>query len=352
VPLDATPKKPFEPPLALFDGQWLLDGVSWPPPIRVRLTGQQAKMKLKALRAHKSQAQLPHLHLESFVKNEEIFWPVSRFIDAPPVKQNTKPELFKKVEKKQMDRWGREVFYIGMETFYRLSSFLSKRTGVTSTKRNPSLIVSLTTIPERMHKVHLCIESLLRQSCKPDYLMLWVSIPENKIPNRLVRLKKRGLQIRTCKDIRSYKKIIYTLKENPQSIIVTADDDVFYPKNWLKQLCDAYQREPRYIHCHRAHLMIKKPDGKLKKYKEWNFQAPGIQGPSLLLFSTGAGGVLYPPYSLSEEVFNEEKFMRLAPHHDDAWLKAMSLLKGTPYKKVSPFSQKCTVSDNSSKRRC
>ena len=46
---------------------------------------------------------------------------------------------------------------------------------------------------------------------------------------------------------------------------------------------------------------------------------------------------MYPPHSLSEEVLNEEAFMRLSPHHDDAWLKAMSLIKGTQCKKVSPF---------------
>jgi len=230
--------------------------------------------------------------------------------------------------------------YIGIETYYRLNVLFSKRTGINQAKRNPPLIVSLTTIPERLHKVHLCIESLLRQSCKPDYLMLWVSIPENEIPKKLDRLRQRGLEIKFCKDIRSYKKIIYTLKENPKSIIVTADDDIFYRKDWLKQLYDAYQKEPQYIHCHRAHLMTKKPDGKLKNYKEWNFLSPGIQGPSLHLFSTGAAGVLYPPHSLSEEVFNEEVFMRLAPYHDDAWLKAMSLLKGAQYKKISPFSQK------------
>jgi len=170
--------------------------------------------------------------------------------------------------------------------------------------------------------------------------MLWVSVPEDKIPAKLARLEKRGLQIRFCKDIRSYKKIIYTLKENPESIIVTADDDYFYPKDWLRRLYTAYQKEPQYIHCHRAHLMMKGVDGTLKKYKEWNYLSPGIQGPSLPLFSTGAAGVLYPPHSLSEEVFNEENFMRLAPYHDDAWLKAMSLLKGTECKKVSPFSPK------------
>jgi hypothetical protein len=236
-----------------------------------------------------------------------------------------------------MYRWCRELKYIGIENYHCFNALFSKGIGITRVKRNPPVIVSLTTIPERMHKVHLCIESLLRQSCKPDYLMLWVSIPEDKIPEKLARLQKRGLQIRFCKDIGPYTKIIYTLKENPQSIIVTADDDYFYPRNWLKQLYDAYQKEPQYIHCHRAHLMIQQPDGRLKKYNDWHFLSPGIQRPLLLLFPTGVGGVLYPPHSLSKEVFNEEIFMGLSPYHDDAWLKAMSLLKGTQCKKVSPF---------------
>jgi hypothetical protein len=236
-----------------------------------------------------------------------------------------------------MYRWRREVNYAALENYYRCNALFSKRIGVTQSKRNPPLIVSLTTIPERMHKVHLCIESLLRQSCKPDYLMLWVSISEDKVPKRLDRLKKRGLQIKFCKDIRSHRKIFYTLKENPQSIIVTADDDVFYPKNWLKQLYDAYLKEPQYIHCHRAHLMIKNSDGKLKQYREWLRLSPGIQGPSLLLFPTGVGGVLYPPHSLHEEALNEDVFIRLTPYCDDTWQKAMSLLNGTQCKKVSPF---------------
>jgi len=236
-----------------------------------------------------------------------------------------------------MYRWYREVKYTGIENYYRFNALFSKSIGITQHKRNPPLIVSLTTIPERIHKVHLCIESLLRQALKPDYLMLWISIPEHKIPEKLDRLKQRGLQIRLCKDLGPYTKIIYTLKENPQSIIVTADDDHFYPKNWLKQLYGAYLREPQHIPCHRAHLMTEKPDGKLKKYQEWHWLSPGIQEPSLLLFPTGIGGVLYPPHSLSEEVLNEEVFMRLAPYHDDAWLKGMSLLKGTQCKKVSPF---------------
>jgi hypothetical protein len=56
----------------------------------------------------------------------------------------------------------------------------------------------------------------------------------------------------------------------------------------------------------------------------------------MLLFPTGAWGVLYPPGSLSEEVANEMVFMEICPTADDIWLKAMSALKGTPVRKVAP----------------
>ena len=47
---------------------------------------------------------------------------------------------------------------------------------------------------------------------------------------------KNGLEIRFVKDIGSYTKAIYAFKEFSESIIVTADDDIFYPKDWLKKL--------------------------------------------------------------------------------------------------------------------
>ena len=101
----------------------------------------------------------------------------------------------------------RELYY------YSVSKF-SSESGVLENKRDVPLIVSLTTIPERIHKVYLCIETLLRQFIKPDYIILWVSdiFQENSIPHNLKKLQNRGLQIRFCKDIGSYTKIIYTLK--------------------------------------------------------------------------------------------------------------------------------------------
>jgi len=227
-------------------------------------------------------------------------------------------------------------YYVLIESYYRCLAFFGTRSGVIDAKRNPPLIISLTSIPERYNKVHLCIEALLRQSIKPDHLILWLSDTATKIPSSLQNLTKRGLEIRSCKDIRSFKKIIYTLKEFPNALIVTADDDIFYPSTWLEELFSAYQKEPGLIHCHRAHLITKNSDGTIKKYKEWKYCADGIEGPSHLLFPTGEGGVLYAPGMLNIEVTNEKLFTRLCPTADDVWLKAMSLLNNYSCKKISP----------------
>lgn len=185
-------------------------------------------------------------------------------------------------------------YYILVEGRYRLLSKFSKQSGITETKRTTPLIVSLTTFPARFDTVFLCIESLLQQSLRPDYLILWVAENDGQVPTTLIRLQDRGLHIKRCKDLRSYKKIIPTLKEYPRSVIVTADDDIFYPKHWLRELYEAYLKEPQFIHCHRAHLVTRNSNGLPAPYRAWNYGALGFAGPSKLLFPTGAGGVLYP----------------------------------------------------------
>lgn len=230
-------------------------------------------------------------------------------------------------------------YYALIETYYRLGARFRTGMGVTEKKRNPPLIVSLTSIPERFKKLPICLESLLTQSLKPDRLILWLAVAPTKVPASVYKLTKRGLEIRHCQDIGPYKKLIYCLKEFPHSLIVTADDDIIYPKFWLKELFNAYRREPEYIHCYRAHYMERSSEGHLKPYRKWRFGANGITGPSLYLFPTGAGGVLYPPACFADEILNEKLFMHLCPTGDDIWYKAMSLKKGVLCKKIHPYQK-------------
>lgn len=237
-----------------------------------------------------------------------------------------------------------EARYRVVELPHRLSAAWSRRIGVTRDKREPELIVSLTTIPERIGKVHLCLDSLLRQSVKPDRLILWLSesddpdrqrVAKDALPESLTRLQRRGLEIRWCRDIRSFRKIIPTMRTFPDALIVTADDDIFYPRHWLKKLYEAYLREPQYIHCHRAHLIRYDAENQPLPYRQWEFLAQGSRGPSLDVVPTGVGGILYAPGQLHPEVLNEDVFLELCPKADDVWLKAMSLLNGVPCKKVA-----------------
>lgn len=229
---------------------------------------------------------------------------------------------------------------------YRIAikSIIDREAGVLQKKREVPLVVSLTSIPERINYVYLVVECLLSQTLKPDYLILWLSkengLDDNTLPFKLKRLKKRGLEIRYSEDLGPYRKLIPTLKEFPDSIIVTADDDMCYPPDWLRELYESYESNPEYIHCHRAHEIIKDGNGKLKKYIEWDQLSPGKTGPSKYLFPTTGGGVLFPPNSLHSEVLNKDVFMDLCPLSDDIWVKAMSLMKGTLIKKVNPYYEK------------
>jgi FkbM family methyltransferase len=231
-----------------------------------------------------------------------------------------------------------------IETKHSISARFNIMAGITKIKRNPELIVSLTTIPERISRVHLCLDSLLCQSVRPDRIILWLSesnetgrpiISKDGLPKSLILLMKRGLEIRWTEDIRSYRKFIPTLIAHPKALIVTADDDIYYPSHWLRGLYEAYLREPEYIHCHRAHLINYDETGKPLPYREWEMMAQGFSGPSIDLFPTGVGGILYAPGHLDSEVLNKKTFLEICPKADDVWLKAMSLKAGVRCKKVA-----------------
>lgn len=241
-------------------------------------------------------------------------------------------------------------YYITTEAYYRLISLFSQRSGVTKDERKTPVIVSLTAIPERYNKLHLCIESLLRQDRKPDRVILWLSDDSIPLPKKLTKLCKRGLEIRYCEDIRSYRKIIYTLEDYPKALVVTADDDLFYPKKWLSALHDAYKVEPGVIHCHRSHQMTFDSGGKLDDYKKWGFCSQESCYASPLTFPTGAGGVLYPPGTLNKNVINKKLFLQLAPTADDVWLKAMSILNKTKCRNTGIYKHEFTQIKGTQKR--
>ena len=239
-------------------------------------------------------------------------------------------ELYFNKNKRELKDKG--VVFIDKKKIIKESKSLSPLLAVDNNK-TPKLIVSLTSFPERIPEIFYNLYSLLSQTIKPDILILWLAeeqFPnkEKDLPQLVLNLKKYGLTIKWCKDIKSYKKLIFSLKEFPDDIIVTADDDIYYPDNWLELLYNSYLRDPQYIHCHRAHRIETNDAGQVNSYNEWDKCITNNEA-SYLNFFTGAGGVLYPPNSLYEDVLNEELFMKLAPTADDIWFWAMAVLNNT-----------------------
>lgn len=204
-------------------------------------------------------------------------------------------------------------------------------------KDSKRLIISLTSYPKRFDKLHLVLYSLLNQSLKPNKLILVLSEKEIKkdfVPKKIRFLEQFGLEIKFIKEnLRSYGKLIPVLKEFPNYNIITVDDDIIYPRDFLEKIYLKHKEYPKDIICYRAHL-IKKENNELRSYLEWgkyNYEKI-YEGENL--FPTGVGGVLYPQNSLNKEVFNSKVFLNICPLADDVWFKAMSLLNKTNCRRV------------------
>lgn len=213
---------------------------------------------------------------------------------------------------------------------------------VSSEKQVADVVLSITSIPERIELFMGALGWLERQRARPRVAVIWLgeeAFPEERRRELAARFPlPDGVEIRYRPDLGPQTKLLYALREFPGSAVVTADDDIVYPEFWLEELYRSYQAAPQHIHCWRAHRMVLTADGRLAPYDEWEWLAPGMQGPSMLLFPTGTCGTLYPPGALADEVFNLEAMRRLCPTNDDTWFKAMALLKGTAVQKVRPES--------------
>lgn len=214
--------------------------------------------------------------------------------------------------------------------------------GLTIEKRSPQLIVSLTTFPARINMVHKTINTLLKQSTKPDKLILWLSenqFPEkeNNLPQNLLKLKDFGLEIKWSEDLKSYKKLVPTLKEFPNDIVVTADDDMYYPTDWLEGLYNAYLENPNNLYTRRG-CRIKIIDDKITvlRPRSYNFEYNFPTDMNNLLM--GGAGTLYPPNSLHKDIFNVEQIKELIPTHDDIYFWIMAILNNKKIGVVGGFN--------------
>jgi len=201
----------------------------------------------------------------------------------------------------------------------------------------PQYIVSLTSYGKRLAKTApYAIITLLNQTVKPDRIILWVANEDKKdIPVVMNKLIAKGLEIRFCDDIKSYKKLIPALEAFPNDYIITADDDIYYPENWFANLLSKHKENPKKIICHRAHRIKVDENRRLLPYTEW--EGCINEGQSESIFPTGGAGNLYPPQCFHQDIAKRELFMKLAPQADDIWFWAMAVTNKEYFNEENPY---------------
>ncbi len=203
-----------------------------------------------------------------------------------------------------------------------------------SNTKKKQVIVSLTSFPAAIPYAAEAIKSILAGSVLPDKVVLYLTFAQfenNSIPQNLITLAKENplFEIRDYpREIRSYRKLIPALRDFPDAIIVTVDDDVDYHKDMLADLLRLHEKYPNALLAHRAKLIKPdKPYKKWRKYRWYNFLFKKIHAGYRNL-QTGVGGVLYPPHSLKEDMLDEELFTKIAPTTDDIWFWAAAVANG------------------------
>ncbi|WP_420585786.1 glycosyltransferase family 2 protein [Ruegeria sp.] len=190
------------------------------------------------------------------------------------------------------------------------------------------LVVSLTSYPARFGQLADTLRGLLQQSVSPDQTVLWIAQDDLEIlPADVTALRSQGLEIASCTDMRSFKKILPQLNQTPNATIVTADDDVYYDAHWLERLVTAHQQTQSPVVCARGHHVKLTESGLPAPYSDWsmNIRQPDCSGR---VFPTGVSGVLYAPGCFAEDVTNWELATTLCPTADDVWLYWMHRLTG------------------------
>lgn len=217
-------------------------------------------------------------------------------------------------------------------TFHFNNYFSSKK--ITSKEKNP--IISLTTYGKRVNSVFLTIESIAQGTVLPSRIILWLDDPSifNNKPDSLKRLEKRGLEVYLCENFGPHTKYFPYIENepNPTLPLVTADDDVIYPKHWFSMLYEAWKTSPDYINAHGARK-ITFSSGKIDPYLNWKYCTN--TEPSFQNFALGIFGVIYPSEFQKKLKSAGRSFVNHCPKADDIWLHATAIRSGFKIKQIS-----------------
>jgi mannosyltransferase OCH1-like enzyme len=182
------------------------------------------------------------------------------------------------------------------------------------------VIISLTTIPSRIHNIFPTLNSLLLQSRPAE--KIYLNLPELSVREKctyqipaILRDDKR-ISINRCKeDYGPLTKLlpVLDLVKQPDTIIITVDDDMVYHPDMIKTMMKYHDRFPQVV----------------LGFRGWNIPTSGLYEDSKTIFSnqtkkprkvdilTGVSGVLYLRKHFKGDFFERDNLPREGFFVDD-----------------------------------
>lgn len=224
---------------------------------------------------------------------------------------------------------------------------LPYRDAINTEKRDCCIIVSIASYKDRYNQIGQCIKSLMYQTMKPDQIIVWLDeqSDENALTHEMKLLQDSfGINFMYTNDeLRSHKKYFYALNKYSDKIIITADDDLVYPCDFIESLYKYHLLYPDSVCARRVHKIRFSKYGKILPYNEWLYEYHRKGLPSFDLCATGGAGALYPPHIFDNNpyIFDKKLIKEMAMTADDLWLKYMEVLSGVttvwvPNKMIMP----------------
>lgn len=188
-------------------------------------------------------------------------------------------------------------------------------------KTQNNIIVSLTSYGKRVEEnAPFAIASILKQSLLPNKIV--VNLDEKKwneenLPILLQKLQIAGLEIFFCEDIGPHTKLLPTLANSPDDIIITVDDDILYEDNLIADLISNYNNSDKKTIICREAKVIEIIGEEFVTYSKSKDSEPGTTAIGYIPY--GFRGVLYPPHVFStDDIFNPI-FREICRNADDIW---------------------------------
>ena len=194
-------------------------------------------------------------------------------------------------------------------------------------------VISIATYGHREKWLHLTIESMLRSGISSGQIYVWLDDPFGRnLPRGLRRLHRQGVSVQFLpSEHRSHKKWVGPAR-NPDLFYrgcIIADDDFFYPKNWLRRLQEEIARDAAGVHVWRCKTIAFDSDGQLKSYKNWKLGGSNGSLARRNFATLGAGSFLPKSLILALAVdLSKNIHLELAPTADDVWINLILLRTG------------------------